>query len=1070
MKQIVRAFLLLLIGGLVNGATVQNILQNPDFSSGMAHWELTGTNGKATPGKDCLVLDIQKSSNSGSFKLSQPLENMKVGQIYYFYFTVLCEKPQTRPVVVSYRMRRKAKNLGFIKWVPLKQGLQRLCLEIVPGENSSDLNDPPVISFYLGELDGRVVLSDLQLVDLGTVMAEPPPFSETWTVFGLVDPSVQVVDSIPAALPGIREKMVKPFRIKVPPVREDKNINLRLEVGVSRKKFKDPAMLYNEFNASADGLLPVGFGADWYMELHLNGQLVYSTMENGNGKNPVSAKDHLVFLPVKKGKNLLAVKVLAGSQGWRLCWGGVEPPPAPEVFTAKEGFFPIALDRLAVKKDTALDLSGIIDAPAGKYGRAVLSPAGRVVFEKNPQPQRFFGFSSHADESVWKTSSDKEFDRLVVEYARAIRAQGYNLFRMHGFDSWIMAYSKEDKKPLPRYLDRWDRMVYEMKRQGIYLQLNLFAFWLYASEKDWFPVAEKRMANKVLFLVGEPALRARFAEMAGKVMNHVNPYTGLAWKDDPVFIAMEYYNELGLGVEYAGRMKFSYPDDYKFFMDKWRGFLQKKYANLPKEKCPHSEAVMTNPRLPVAHDRSQLRVDYDEFWYENMKETYRFCDQVMKDNGYKGLTTQCPMPALRCTAAFWESIQIPDAHGYHCHPYNGEQPGSKVVQVSSIEEGASLFNQSFGRRIYGRPFFFNEHNYVFRNPYQYEKPVALDAYAAFQDWDARAIHAGAVALKNDRRADSFHAANNPVLRAGEFLASLFFLRRDVAPAKHKVAVALNKDYVFSIGNSANALSPALSPLALLTNVASLFTDLPRYRNVPELQKPDMTLVPGNGAEIEWHGWFAAAKKSAVKDSSLGTAVKRLRSHGILSGKNKTDLSKKIYQSETGELTLFAKEKKVTVITPKSEAVALIAGKQARLDVLDIRKNSVNTLIGLASVDNKSLKASNRMVLVLSTRIANTNMQHDPSGELLRVIGTLPILYQCGQYNVRIARKEKMRCYALSLTGERKEEIPLISSADGCILSLDVAKLKQGPTPFFELVTEESGKLGGLTDRSEYRKR
>lgn len=1054
MKKTVAALLMSAVVLFTDAGEIRNLLEHPGFSPEMTGWEFFGKNGTAKAVNGNLELNITKSSDAGSLKLQQVQRGLQVGHSYRYYFTVECEKQQTRPIVLSYRLRNKPKNLGLFKQITVTKGVQKLFVEIVPGEEDKDPADPPVLSFYIGELDGKVTFSELLLVDLNEIELAKPPFSAKWTVFGLVDPDVNATGAIPAALPGIEKKAVKPFTLKKSSKIDSNLINLRLEAGASRKRFRDTAVLYNEFEAPADRLVPVGFGADWWMEISLNGKLVYSTLADGNAKKPVSPANHFVFLPVKKGKNLLSVKVIAGAEGWRLYWGAVQPPPKPQVFTEKEGYRAINTDELAVKAGSALDLSGLVDAPAGKYGHAVLSAEGKIVFEQNPNPQRFFGFSSEADEKVWRTSNDEEFERLAPEYARAIRAQGYNLFRMHGFDGWIMAFSTEDRKPLPKYVDRWDRMVYEMKRQGVYLQLNLFAFWLFSSERDWFQVAEKRMANKVLFIIGEPKLRARFAETSRMILNHVNPYTGLAWKDDPVFVAVEYYNELGLGIEYAGRMEQAYPEDFRFLKRKWREFLNKKYAALPKEKNPHSAATMANPPIPVFWDRSQIRVDYDEFWYESLKETYRFCDKAMKDAGYKGLTLQCPMPALRCAAVSWEGVQIVDAHGYHCHPDGGEQPGAIVDQSSSIANGASLFRYPYGGRMYGRPFFFNEHNYVFRNPYQYEKPVALDAYAALNDWDSLAIHAGAVMLKNDRRASSFHAANNPVLRSGEFLSALFFLRRDVAPAKHKAAVALNKKYVFSIGNSAYALAPTQSRIGLLTNVATMFTDLPRYDRVPEPQKPDLVFAPAGTGEIVWHGWFAQAKETAATDSSLEALVKTMRERGILSKDNRTDLAKEIYQSETGEITLFAKEKKMTVITPKSEAAALTAGSTEKLNTLDIKKNSVNSLIGLASVDNKVLTESARMVLVLSTRIANTNMQHDPTGVYLRVIGTLPILYQCGEYDLLIKRAEALRCYALSLTGERMEEIPLVRTADGWKLAFDMAKLKHGPTPFFELVTEK----------------
>ena len=1055
MKSIAIALLACMIAGLAPAAEIRNLLANPDFSTGMDHWEVVGDIGTAVPEAGGLALDVRKCGNSGLFKLQQALRNLEVGRSYRFCFDIYCEKPQTRPIVLSYRMRNKPKNLGFIKWIPVKQGLQKVFVELIPGlESDNPQADPPVLAFYLGEMDGRVVLSNLLLVDLTSLEAEKPPFSDQWALFGLVKPETAAWDAIPAELPGLDGQPVTPVAVDAPSSLHDNSIDLRLHYATLRKRHKDPGMLYNEFHSDRDRLVAIGFGADWYMDIYLNGQPVLSTMDGGNMKKPISSANHFAFLPVRKGRNLLAVKVLSGSENWVFHWGCVEPPPEPQRFTAAEGYHPINTDDLAVKAGSALDLSGIIDAPAGKYGRAVLTHDGHIAFEDNPAPQRFFGFSGGPDESVWKTAKADDFGRLAAEYARAIRAQGYNLFRMHGFDKWVMTNAREDQTPLPLYQDRWDRMVHEMKQQGIYLQLNLFAFALYAPAQNLFLTTEKRNANKVMFLIGEPSIRARFAETSFKVLNHVNPYTGLAWKDDPAFVAVEFYNELGLGIELARKMENAYPAEYRLLKEKWRGFLQEKYAGAAEGKCPHPAAVMADPPLPVYWDRSKLRADYDEFWYECMKDTYRFCDQVMKDCGYDGLTVQCPMPALRCAAVSWESLQIVDAHGYHCHPDGGEQPGASVSQVSSIADAAPVFRRRFGQHIFGRPFFFNEHNYVFRNPYQYEKPVSLDAYAALDDWDSMAIHSGAVALKNDQRASSFHAANNPVLRAGEFLSALFFLRRDVAPARHNIAVALDKSYVFAPGNGANALAPTQSRLGLLTRVSSLFTDLPPYSRVPVPEaRPDMVIAPAGSSEIVWHGWYADAKDTVASDSSLESVVGEMRRRGILAPDNITDLSRQIYQSETGQITMYATEKKMTVITPKSEAAALPEGKTATLGMIDIRRNTVNSLVALASVDDLPLTQSRRMVLVLSTRIANTNMQHDPTGVHLRVVGTLPILYQCGKYDLAIRRSQKLRCYALSLSGERMEEVPLAMENGIQILKLDMAALKHGPTPFFEMTAD-----------------
>ena len=1045
-----------LTSSCVFGGEIRNLFRNPAFTDNAAGWERIGSAGDFRPGNGGITIDIKGGKDAGACKLQQ-VQSLKRGNTYRLCFTLDSEQPQTRFLVCSYRMRKKAKNLGVFTRFPVRKGTQRCSLEFVPGLASSDPSDPSVLSFYLGELNGKIRISDIMLVDASQIESLTPPFRDPWTLFARIDPSCTGGAEIPDRMRGPDGKPAKRILVRRASVDspEGASIDLVRETGSGRRRFRHAAMLYNEFDSPKDQLFPIDVSADWWMELRLNGKIIYSTMDAGNGKKSQTPASHLVFLPLKKGRNVFSAKVLAGSEGWRFVWGPAQRPRDPVRFRAEEGYLPVDLSSPAIVKGSALDLSALVDAPAGKYGRATFGPRGTVVFERNPAPQRFFGFSSQIPENIWKTCSDGEFDSNVREFARAVRAQGYNLFRMHGIDSWLMAYSTRDKTPLPKFADRWDRIIAEFKKQGIYVQYNIFAFWLYSSEKDWFHVAEQRMAHKIMFILGRSWERERFAEMAQRMLNHVNPHTGLAWKDDPSFLAVEFYNELGLGIPYAPKMKREYPDCYSFFMKKWSAFLKRKYGSVPYRKRPggaYTDAMLENPPIPVEHDRSPLRVDYDEFWYEHLKETYRFCETTVRGTGYSGLLVQCPMPALRCAAVSWEMIPVPDGHTYHCHPYNGEQPGSKVEQYSSIGTAAEPFRSMYGKRIYGRPFFSNEYNYVFRNPYQFESPLAYAAYAALNNWSSLAIHSNAVALKMapEERISSFSVYNNPVLRAGEFLAAMLFLRGDVTPARHHVAVAVPRAHVFRIGNSNRALSPAQSRLGLLTDVAPFFPDLPICSSVPEPEKPDMTLLPAGSSDIVWHGWFAQAKENSASDRDLNSVVEQMRRQGILPPGNKTDIAGGVYQSETGELTLRTKENQMTLQTSRSEGAALAAGKRARLDVLEIRETSVNALTALTSVDGKRLRDSERMVLIYSTRAANTDMEHDAEGSHLRMIGTAPIRMQCGRFSVRIRSDRPLRCYALRINGIRTEELPLKRISGGYLLECDTSRLKHGPTPFFEL--------------------
>ena len=107
---------------------------------------------------------------------------------------------------------------------------------------------------------------------------------------------------------------------------------------------------------------------------------------------------------------------------------------------------------------SALDLSSLTDAPAGKYGR-IIRRKGQFAYEKAPgKTVRLFGFNNIHTE-VWykifgKAIPRGEFEKNAKELARAIRAQGYNYVRLHGIDLDIMRGSTRDLVFDPESMDR----------------------------------------------------------------------------------------------------------------------------------------------------------------------------------------------------------------------------------------------------------------------------------------------------------------------------------------------------------------------------------------------------------------------------------------------------------------------------------------------------------------------------------------------------------------------------------------------------------------------------------------
>ena len=86
-------------------------------------------------------------------------------------------------------------------------------------------------------------------------------------------------------------------------------------------KGRDNALLYNRFHADKADEMTIGVSADWWMELFVNGKLVFSTMKDGNAVHGYTPDDHVLKIPVKAGENLIVARVAAGNNGWRFVCG-----------------------------------------------------------------------------------------------------------------------------------------------------------------------------------------------------------------------------------------------------------------------------------------------------------------------------------------------------------------------------------------------------------------------------------------------------------------------------------------------------------------------------------------------------------------------------------------------------------------------------------------------------------------------------------------------------------------------------------------------------------------------------
>lgn len=720
------------------------------------------------------------------------------------------------------------------------------------------------------------------------------------------------------------------------------------------------------------------------------------------------------------------------------------------VFNANEEWKPIAQCPLYVKEGGALDLSHLLEpGPAGRHGRLIVNGKGELAFEDSPEiARRFFGFNGlYLTIGKFLSAPRESRKELIGKYAEACRRQGYDMIRPLALESFLTGGTPEKGSNFDaERLDIADLLFSELKRNGIYIYLTV-GYLNFKGRVIEF--------GDLKLLLGEAQARKLWKSFADEMMSHVNPYTGLAWKDDPAIACVEYFNEQELAYTWPQMERIT-----TLAAGKWREWLAGKYktpAALTEawgEKNPSFE----NVEIPNYYKRSPKSDDYGLFWREQADKELKWCESVLRKAGYQGLVSQFNSSKLLGDGALrWQGVSVVSMNTYFAHPSSISPSGAICPQGSAVKAGASYWRGANSTRLAGRPFFITEHNHCFWNPYQHEEGLLFGGYSAFQGFSTILVHEDAVACVRELNRH-FYVAQSPIARANEFIAAHLFKRGDVRKASHRVELRIPSAFLSKDCAANAALNSEQGKIALMTGFSVSFPDMEKANGVPEkTEHPDIVIAPSGSSSVEGSEWFTNVKDSGDKSFSLDAFVRSLRTRGMLSQANASSPDKNIFETETGEIILDANESFLKIKTPNTEGVSMKAGQSARLGRLNVARLSVPASVAVCSIDGAELASSKRMVLIFSTETANSGMELSSDRAMMRKLGSLPILLRCGKLELTLenANAEKLSFYALKLDGSRDEKLSAANKHGQLIISLDTATLKNGPTPFFELVAENN---------------
>ena len=718
----------------------------------------------------------------------------------------------------------------------------------------------------------------------------------------------------------------------------------------------------------------------------------------------------------------------------------------PVTITAGDQWIPLQLEQ-DILPDSALDFSklGLHDAPAGKHGWLKAADDGAFFFERQPgKPVRFYGvnlcFSAHY-------VTHEQADRLAERLARL----GYNTVRLHHYERELTLPEENRTRLNPEKLDQLDYLVAAFLRRGIYVTTDLFVSRpVDITEFVSLPDASRRdtMNGFKVLVALHPGAYENWKAFARNLLEHVNPYTQRAYKDEPGLAWLALVNEGNL-TNFVGLAK-----EIPEYRQAWNRWLVDRYATrdalaaawgaaLKSEEDPAKGTVTLEGSI---HGQDLRSRDMVLFFAKVEKDFLARAGAFLRNElGVRALITNRNGWTNHVTSqGVRDAMDYVDDHFYVDHPRFLEEPWrlpSRCPNSSPVAGGATGGRHLAFTRLLDKPFTVSEYNYSGPGRYRGVGGILTGALGALQGWDS--IWRFAYSHSRDNmfgpsRLGYFDMATDPLSQAAERASICLFLRGDMRPAPHSVGIVITADDLENPPSYIPKLAPGWHWAAWLTRVGTLVA------NDSAGPLPCDVALP--------LGWAAAAEKKdenatpALDPYRLGQEelVALLRQGGILSQENPTDPDRNVFQSETGEITIDAPRDRMTLDTPRTAGGFAAAGD--RIDTnngVRIVVHDTDATVWVSSLDEHPIVKSRHLLVTHLTDMQNTDIRYaERARQTLLDWGRLPHLARAGKAEVavRLEAPEGCKVWALATSGERMGEVPCRIQDGALVFTADVGVL------------------------------
>jgi hypothetical protein len=623
--------------------------------------------------------------------------------------------------------------------------------------------------------------------------------------------------------------------------------------------------------------------------------------------------------------------------------------------------------------DVPIDLSFIFEneKPAGKHGFLKVH-GSRFAFEDGTEA-RFWGTNFNSGLNFPPFSFSEKIAKRLAKI-------GVNIVRFHQMDAeWatpnIFQFTKGKRKGNtldfdPESMSRLDYLIHCLKQEGIYIYMDLLTYRKFKSGDGVENALKLSDAAKPYTNYSRKLIELQ-KKFNYDLWTHINPYTGLAYKNDPAIVMVEIANENELFLKHRPVVLEPYKSELIEMFQKW---------------CVDNEVNYTGEI-----DFSDYNETILHFFRETQESYYREMIEYMRQIGVKIPITGTNWNINAANRRTQTVTDFADGHTYW-YEWKWRETEKKFGNRPMVAEVNTVLPSLSFARLLDRPYFVSEWDDPWPNEWRAESPLFMAAVGLLQDWSGFAIHTYSYSTMMDinvtgkevtsnaigsvpYREGVFNTWNDPAKFGLFYHAALMYRRRDVKPALRSVNIKVDDMSLWE------PQIPALSLITEKHRVGILF----------------------EGCE--------------------DTSDETIKSDEIIVDKNTGSI-----KSDTGELFRSWEKKIGWIDTDRTKVVYGFLGHAGdiKLKGLELKADTDFATIAFSSLTDDPMSCSDNMLLTAVGRSENTNMKFNDTHDEMLDIGTPPIQVEVIEAEIKIRTDVKnLKVWSVNAEGFFAGVIPSV---------------------------------------------